>query len=425
MLKDEAENIHSMLNRYSPKPDIVAVNINNTTDNTKQVLTDYCKKYNIKLYIIESKFYNYAENRNIVTEFVYSAIRSYYGLPSTGPLSKDELLTMDKNDDVWYSHMVDADNLTLDDKVTYNDNLTDEELGSVNFVKCINMSLPNNSKGGKKEYPDSFDMTILSGSKYVVNNTFRIHLNGYNSIIYLCPIHEVATPKCWNMITFDLKGCYIKRGQKGARSRDSQTYMKDALTISSYLSNGRIVPGDIPRMTYYCAQSFRDSRLYTESIEYFRMRTNMTEGYLDERFMAYLNLNQLISFIRIDGDSPYSKDELELKKMEYLANAHELIPYRWDALVPLFKFYYSRKLYKIAWNIAKPYARMYNVPKGLFVDKSYYESISVLEDFALCAHHAGDNDTSREILNHIGALPQTKFKDGEYSRIMGHKALLK
>lgn len=422
MLKDEADNIHFMLNQYQPKPNIVAVNINNTTDNTREVLKDYCSKNNIKLYIVESKFYNYAENRNIAMENAYRAIRSYYGICPTGPITRDELLTMEKNDDFWYTIMVDADNLTLDDKITgvTDDNLTTMDLGSVNLVKCINQSIPK----GVKDYPDSFDMTIISSSKYVVNNMFRMHLNGYNGVIYLCCVHEVPSPKCWNMVTYDLKGCYIRRGRRGARSRDSSTYMKDAMTISHYLTEGRVVPGDKPRMTYYCAQSYKDSRLFNEAISYFKQRALDERGYYDERYMAYLNLSQLIEWIRIDGQTPFTRPEIELKKLEYISNAHELIPHRWDAMVPLFRFYYHRKLFKLAWRIAKPYAQMYDIPKGLFVDKAYYESVNVLEEFILCAHHAGDNDTARLILNHVGTLPATSFKVGERERIMGHRNLL-
>jgi hypothetical protein len=422
MLKDEASNIHFMLDRYQPKPAIVAVNINNTTDNTREVLTEYCAKHGIKLYIKESKFYNYAENRNIAMETANAAIRSFYGICPTGPISKEESILMEKNDDIWYTHMVDADNLTLDDNITgvTDENMDTMDLGTVNIARCINASIPK----GKKDYPDSFDMTILSSSKYVVNNLFRMHLNGYNGIVYMCCVHEVPTPKCWNMTLYDLKGCYIKRGQRGARSRDGLTYMKDAMTITHYLNEGRVVPGDKPRMTYYCAQSYKDARLHNEAITYFHKRAIDERGYHDERFMAYLNLSQLIGWIRIDGQSPYTAPEVELKKLEFISNAHELIPYRWDAMVPLFRFYYQRKLYKLAWTIAKPYARMYDVPKGLFVDKAYYESVVVLEEFVLAASHAGDKDTARDILNHISKLPAERFKTGEYDRIMAHRSLL-
>lgn len=423
MLKDEADNIHFMLDRYNPKPAVVAVNINNTTDNTREVLAEYCAKHGIKLYIKESKFYNYAENRNIAIENAYAAIRSYYGICPTGPLTRDELMLMDKNDDIWYAMMVDADNLTLDDKITgvTDENMKTMNLGTVNIGRCINNSFPK----GRKDYPDSYQMTIVSSSKYLVNNIFRMHLNGYNSIIYLCCVHEVPTPKCWNMVTYDLKGCYINRGQRGARSRDNLTYMKDALTITNYLNEGRVVPGDKPRMTFYCAQSYKDARLYNEAITYYRQRAIDVNGYYDERFMSYLNLYQIIGWIRIDGQSPYTTSEVELKKLEYISNAHELIPSRWDGLVPLFRFYYQRKLYKIAWSLAKPYAKLYEIPKGLFVDKSYYESVIVLEEFALCAINAGDYDNGRDILNYIGGLPPTRFKEGEFNRIMAHKVLLK
>ena len=419
-MKDEAKNIHHMLDQYKPKPELVAVNINNTTDNTRDVLSEYCDKHKIKLRIKESKFYNYAANRNIALENAYESIREYYGIYPTGPISEEESKAMEKNGDIWYIFMVDADNITLPDSVSNvtDDNIDKMDLGSVNMTKLISQTLPK----GSKTYPDTFDMTIISGTKYVVNNLFKAHLNGYNGVTYLCPVHEVATQKCWKQISSDIKGCYIHRGRRGARSRDAHTYQKDALLITRMLDEGRICPDDIPRMTFYGAQSYKDARMYSNSYEMYKKRGEDKTGYYQERFMSYINMASIIEWIHIDGQSPYSKEELELKKHEAYSNAFNLIPYRWDGMVPVFRFYFRKHMHNVAWQIAKPHINANQVPKGLFVDTNYYNNPLVIEEFALAAYYSDDKESFKQLINYALTLPMDKLKPDQKARLLSHKS---
>lgn len=425
MMKDEADNIHYMLDRYKPKPDIVAVNINNTTDNTIDVLTKYCERHKIQLRYNETKFYNYSENRNIALQVANEAIRCYYDVCPTGPLTVEEMNRPYQADEVWYTHMVDADNLTLDDKVNPDsvdeNDLDHSDLGTVNLHKYLEKQIP----ADKKQRPTSFSMTIISGSKYSTHNLFEMHLHGYNGFVYMCPVHEVATSKGWNDKQWILKGCYIKRGQRGDRSRDSQTYFKDALNISQHLNQGKVSPTDRSRMTFYCAQSYRDAKLYSESMKYYRMRAEDDRGYYSERFMSYRNMYEMISWITIDGRSPYSKDEIELKKLEYISAAYNITPSRWDALVPLFDFYYDRKMYKIAWAIAKPYVKMTEVPSDLFVNISYYHNPKTYERFVLAAHYSKDDETAKELINIIAKSGTSILENqSDVSKIIGMRKML-
>lgn len=74
----------------------------------------------------------------------------------------------------------------------------------------------------------------------------------------------------------------------GARSRDPDTYYRDATLLASALNNLSAQDADLAtRYAFYCANSYRDAKCFREAIHWYRERISMG-GWIDEIYLSHM-----------------------------------------------------------------------------------------------------------------------------------------
>ena len=147
----------------------------------------------------------------------------------------------------------------------------------------------------------------------------------------------------------------IVQHHDGARSRDPQTYLKDAALLEAEL---RERPGD-PRAQFYLAQSWRDAGELEQALAAYRLRAANHDGWEEERWYALFQVAVLL-----ERTAAPAADVADA----YLA-AYQARPTRAEPLVELARFERGRERF----DVALLYARVATgiaFPSGdaLFVD---------------------------------------------------------
>lgn len=141
----------------------------------------------------------------------------------------------------------------------------------------------------------------------------------------------------------------------GARSRDPETYRRDAALLETEL---RSRPGD-PRAQFYLAQSWRDAGDLDEALTAYRARAANCDGWQQE---AWYSLFQIGVLLERRGGSPAEVSEA------YLA-AFQADPSRSEPLVELARFERGRERYSVALVYAHAATHIEQPgPEALFVD---------------------------------------------------------
>jgi hypothetical protein len=87
-------------------------------------------------------------------------------------------------------------------------------------------------------------------------------------------------------------GVQVESNRGGARSRDPQTYAKDAKLLKAALDLGED-PDLVDRYTFYLAQSYRDMRAPALAADWYRRRAEMPGGWQEERYVSYSESAQI------------------------------------------------------------------------------------------------------------------------------------
>jgi tetratricopeptide (TPR) repeat protein len=168
----------------------------------------------------------------------------------------------------------------------------------------------------------------------------------------------------------------------GARSRDPQTYQKDAEQLVNAINNIADEDRDLlPRYTFYAANSWRDAKMPREAAEWYIKRTKLG-GWADEIFSSWLGLGIELQKL---GD--------ELGALNAWLRGHEVSPDRAECL------YHAARYQRAA---GKPHAALIlateaskiTVPTSarLFVWKDVYD-YWVAYEVAMAAKAIGKTQT--------------------------------
>lgn len=141
----------------------------------------------------------------------------------------------------------------------------------------------------------------------------------------------------------------------GARSRDPQTYLKDAALLEAEL---RARPGD-PRTQFYLAQSWRDAGELERSLAAYRLRAENPAGWDQERWYALFQVAVLLERLAAPAE----------QVAEAYLTAFQTRPDRAESLVELARFERQRERYDVALLYARAATRIKPPPlDALFVD---------------------------------------------------------
>jgi hypothetical protein len=146
---------------------------------------------------------------------------------------------------------------------------------------------------------------------------------------------------------------------EGARSRDPETYRKDAALIEAELERD---PGN-PRMEFYLAQSWRDAGEPEKALSAYAVRAANSAGWDQERWFSLLQVAALRERL---GHPAAEVSEAYL-------TAYQACSWRAEALVELARFERERGRFEVALLYAHRATKI-AMPgsKGLFVDHDAY-----------------------------------------------------
>ncbi len=147
--------------------------------------------------------------------------------------------------------------------------------------------------------------------------------------------------------------------REGARSRDPDTYRKDAMVIEREL----LEHPDDPRMQFYLGQSWRDAGDLERALAAYRTRAANPAGWDQERWYAQFQVAAALE--RLDGTPAEVADA-------YLA-AYQGCAWRAEPLVALARHERQRERYDVALVYARAATRIaLPGPGALFVDTDTY-----------------------------------------------------
>ncbi len=219
---------------------------------------------------------------------------------------------------------------------------------------------------------------------------------------YVGVLHEYLTTEEPHRIV-PLPGAWIERRHQGARSRDPETFRRDAAILEQGLADE---PGNT-RYAFYLAQSLRDAGELQRSREAYLRRAAM--GGWDEEIWRSL------------FEAAVLGERLDLPPAEvqygYLA-AHQFRPRRAEALAALARWHRQRQEWHLAALFAEAASAIPKPDDRLFLDESVY-AWRIDDERAIAAFYTGRPLTSFAIASDL--LEHDRLPNSERPRVEANR----
>jgi hypothetical protein len=239
IVKDEAHIIASTLENlcHYIEFDYWVIVDTGSTDNTRQIISDFFKDRNIKGELHETEWKNFGFNRSDALSKAFN--------------KTDYLLIFDADDRI---------------------------VGEFVLPKELNLD------GYHLKFGDNFSYVRL----LLVNNALRWKFMGV--------LHEyiICTNENYSCKYENIEGNYhLISGKSGARSNNPNKYRDDALILETAYDDAQKNKDDIMvRYSFYCAQSYKDAGDHPKSIEWYKKRISHG-GWNQEVYCSYITIGQL------------------------------------------------------------------------------------------------------------------------------------
>ena len=239
IVKNEAHIIASTLENLcqSIEFDYWVIVDTGSTDDTKQIISDFFKDKNIKGELHETEWKNFGFNRSDALSKAFN--------------KTDYLLIFDADDRI---------------------------VGEFVLPKELNLD------GYHLKFGDNFSYVRL----LLVNNALRWKFMGV--------LHEyiICTNENYSCKYENIEGNYhLISGKSGARSNNPNKYRDDALILETAYDEAAKLKDDIMvRYSFYCAQSYKDAGNHAKSIEWYKKRISHG-GWNQEVYYSYITIGQL------------------------------------------------------------------------------------------------------------------------------------
>ena len=211
-----------------------------STDGTQQVIRDYFKSKNIDGELFQDEWRDFGHNRTLALQHAYK--------------KTDYLFIFDADDSIHGS-----------------------------------FELPQPSVFNKEMYNLKFGGDNVAYVRpLLINNHLQWRFNGV--------LHEFLTCVNKNVEGVVINGeYYIESGRKGSRSKDPDKYKKDAeiLKKAYYTELEKPDKGLSKRYAFYCAQSYKDSGIVKDAIEWYTMVADKLDTWVQERYYSCFILGNL------------------------------------------------------------------------------------------------------------------------------------
>jgi glycosyltransferase involved in cell wall biosynthesis len=211
-------------------------------------------------------------------------------------------------------------------------------------------------------------------------------------------LHEYVTADVPHRVVA-LSGPWVQMFHEGARSRDPDTYRKDAAVLEAALAKD---PAHA-RYAYYLAQSLKDAGELERALAAFRHRATMA-GWDEETWQARYQAALLVERLR------QPPAEIERAYLE----AWNARPTRAEPLVQLARWHRERSEWAAALLFARAAAATPRPGDQLFVEDAVY-AWRALDEVAIAAWHAGARDEGRAAAKRLVA--EARFPASERERI--------
>jgi hypothetical protein len=283
-----------------------------STDNTRELIKDFFKEHGIPGELDETPWKDFGYNRTVAFERAYK-----------------------KTD---YVFVWDAD---------------DEIRGSFRIPEPL--------------IADSYIFTFgnESGFRYSRCQLF----NNHKKWKYVGVLHEY--PACTETVgpPVNVRGdYYFVSGRKGARNKDPNKYLNDALVLEKAYEESVEEKNPNGRYVFYCAQSYNSANIFDKAIEWYK-KTLATNTWIQEKYVSCL---EIYSMYEQQG-----KGELGLS---YLVESYKYCNTRIECIYRLIKYYCVNNIVDIAYMyytlVQKYYENDYltdEVSKHLFTKKEEYD----------------------------------------------------
>lgn len=419
IVRDEGHCILDGLKRLLSSIDTFAIVDTGSRDDTINIIRKFAEENNLPGIIETMPWENFAICRNKSLKLGNEAIRKYHGLPRKGPLTLDEWNL--HSDEMWHYLITDADNIIVEgiDRRINGDTLS--SLLPTLKTPCIKKYLTEQVSNA-----DSYDVVLSHGnSVYMGCAMVRAHISGAKGWKYFCPIHEYIGAGNNSMHPINkhtLKGISFFSGRHGGRSAGGFKYFRDSHILEEALVECYIDPEDIPRCTYYLANSLKDCGKYDEAINYYQKRIDTSQGYEQEKYLSHIRIAELLPCA--SGSKFIQKKYLEMMSLEHYLKAHEIVPHRRESIKAIRKYYSGRDMKKTAWSIVgKDIINHFEPsPQDLVIDLSDYGFLFD-EEAALMAFYSGDKSSFKVLIERSLSDPDINKSENvrHLNRVKSHR----
>lgn len=343
IVKNEAHVIRRCIDSIANIATCYLINDNGSTDGTSEIITSYMREKNIPGEILYEPWQNYGYNRSYVMEHAYTHGKAR-GAKYIIWHDADEVFIKDKNDPTSYLTREDADEL-------------------YNWLE-------------QQPEPMTYINTWYNTLVYRRWNIVR------NNQLYkwMSPKHEWLNATVDNRSNRYDKFILLAR-QEGGASRDPNRCKKDVAMYFKYFDD---MGGyqNCPREVFYLAQEY-ESVDKEKAIEYYVLKTTLTNNWIEETYIAYLRLGRLC--------------DVESDKVKWWQAGFELIPDRLECIYEIMELYHKKNDLTTAlkWAVLASENRTLN-DEHLFLEHESYTYHFDL-DYSLVAYYAGKYQLANDI----------------------------
>jgi len=339
IVKNEEHVIERCLSSLTDIIDYYCIVDTGSTDKTKEIITKFFEDKGIKGEIVDHEWVNFSDARNKALESIKGKVTHAVWIDADEVFTKDPGFSVEK----FKNALIDRDSATLD--ITYGD------------------------------------------IKYHRKQVFKPELYLWNG-----PVHEALFRQGDDVEkSVHIAGIGIFVNSDGASWSVSQQE-KYSGHAQLYLDWFAADPkNEQPRWVFYLAQSFRDAgntdtdegkSLLEKSIEWYRKRVTLDEGYQEERYYAQLMICNLLSKL---GKS--SKEVLP--ELYYCSKLDDT---RLEHFLGIILYFQKTENYDLAYTFSTRAMKLAGkVPsnKALFIDPAFY-LYKIADLHSVNAYYAGD-----------------------------------
>lgn len=319
IVKDEAPVIRRCLDSLRPFVDAVVVADTGSTDDTWNIVREFLSEFPGEL--VERPWVDFAYNRNEALEQarLYAVLNSdRLGIPYALTIDADEVLT---GDPLAIAEPLDGYTLPV-------------EYAGTHYRRLALMRL---------------------------DRPWR-----WEGVVHEVPVLEGGS-------IGDLVGPTVVVRWEGARSRDPETYRRDAQALQEYLVEH---PGD-PRTEFYLAQSLKDAGELGPALHAYRLRAANFSGWEAERWEALYQIAALTDRLLLPDVARAYLDA-------FAADSRRAEP-----LVALARYERARERWATALMFAREACRLRPPTDVLFLDMGAY-TWACWDERAIAAYYAGE-----------------------------------